>query len=79
MAKARAAAEALRQELEADLREDMEQKRAAWLDHLQEDRTEIVLEMQKRIIFWKQSTWVTDVEADDADDEGCDCGCTVCC
>lgn len=48
MAKARAAAEALRQELEADLREDMEQKRAAWLDHLQEDRTEIVLEMQKR-------------------------------
>lgn len=49
MAKARAEAEDLRRELEAELREDMEHKRAAWLDHLQEDRTEIVLEMQKRM------------------------------
>ncbi|MDW4547912.1 hypothetical protein R5H32_00960 [Defluviimonas sp. D31] len=49
LAQARADADALRARLERDLREEAEQKRAAWLDHLRADRAEIVLLMQKRM------------------------------
>ncbi len=49
MAKARAEADELRAKLEQELREEAEQKRAAWLDHLKEDRAEIVLALQKRM------------------------------
>jgi F-type H+-transporting ATPase subunit b len=49
MTKARAVAEALRAELAQELRAEAEQKRAAWLDHLKEERAEIVLAMQKRM------------------------------
>lgn len=49
LARAREEAEALRVRLEQDLRAEAEQKRAAWLDHLKEDRAEIVLQIQKRM------------------------------
>jgi len=48
LAKARSEADALRRELDSALREEAAQKRAAWLDHLKEDRAEIILQIQKR-------------------------------
>lgn len=49
MAKAPAEADAPRGRLELELRAEAEQKRTPWLDHLKEERAEIVLAMPKRL------------------------------
>lgn len=49
LAKVHEEAEALRKRLEQELRIEAEQKHAAWLDHLKENRAEIALHMQKRM------------------------------
>ncbi len=49
IAEAREGAEALRDELEAKAREEVDEKRRAWLGHLEDERHQIVAGLQERV------------------------------
>lgn len=49
IAAARREADALREKLEAEIRDEVSEKRRAWLDHLEEERGEVVRLLQRRL------------------------------